>query len=150
IEQALPLARSAGFAQVAVPSLPVFVVLRWFQSEPEQTWRLAEEAIAIAKAGGNRQLLLLAMCIAGLTAVVQGRLAAAATLLGAAVADGRHTAQAMLWNGLLGLAWVRMLRGDFAAARAAVAESLAASQRSAEEGRGEDDRTARQVDPWQY
>ncbi|HKA11291.1 MAG TPA: LuxR C-terminal-related transcriptional regulator [Candidatus Dormibacteraeota bacterium] len=135
IEQALPLARSAGFAQVAVPSLPVFVVLRWFQSEPEQTWRLAEEAIAIAKAGGNRQLLLLAMCIAGLTAVVQGRLAAAHKLLEAAMADGRHTDHAMLWNGLLGLAWVRMLRGDFAAARAAVAESLAASQRSAEEGR---------------
>ncbi len=130
IEEALPLARSAGFAHGTLLSLLAFIALRWFQSDPEEPRRLAEEAIAIAKAGGDRHFVLWATWAAGVTALVQGRLADADAVLVAVVADGRQTDDTVVMYCLLCLAWVRMLQGDFAAARTAATQSLAAAQSS--------------------
>lgn len=132
MEEALPLVRSAdfggGFAHAFV--LGAFVILRWFQSDPEEPRRLSEEAIAVAKAAGDRHACLWAMWIGGVTALIHGRLAAAAHLFEIAVADGREAGDTVVGDALLGLAWVAMYRGDFAAARAGVAEGSAAVQES--------------------
>ncbi len=136
LEEALPLARSSGFAQgfAQVFALGAFVMLRWFQSDPEEPRRLGEEAIAVAKAAGDRHGLLSARWLAGLTALIQGRLPDAAQLFDIAVAEGRETSDSMLSSCLLGLAWVAMFRGDFVPARAGVAESLAAEHELEAEG----------------
>jgi DNA-binding CsgD family transcriptional regulator len=67
---------------------------------------------------------------AGYTALVHGRLTDAAELFEATVAGGRDTNDSNFMHGLLGLAWVALLRGDFGSAREAIAESRAAAQKS--------------------
>jgi predicted ATPase/DNA-binding CsgD family transcriptional regulator len=130
IDEALPLARKAGYAQQTLVGLGAYVFLRLFQSDPEETYRLAEDAIAIAKAGGDRHFVLWASWMAGLTAVFQGRLLEAARRLEGVVADGRLSNDNAVMPGLLGLGFVSMFCGDFAAARAEVSESLAAARES--------------------
>jgi len=127
LEEGLPLARATGFAMGATLALTSFVALRWLQSDPEETRRLAEEAIALAKAG-DRHHRLDTLALAGVTALLQGRLADAAQLLEGVVAEGRETNDINYVHGLLGLGWIAMFRGDFAAARAAVAEGLEAAE----------------------
>ena len=127
-EEFLPLMRSSGFALGTSVALAFFAVLRWFQAEPEETRRLAEEATAAAKAGIDRHNRLLTYYISGITAVIQGRLTDAAQVFDSVVAEGRQSNDSAYMGSLLGLAWVAMFRGDFAAAHAAVAESVAAAQ----------------------
>ncbi len=129
VEEALPLARSAGFGQVTTMGLSIFVLLRFFQSDPDQSRRLAEEAVARAKTGVNRHNRLMVESFAGMAALLQGRLAEAARVLESLVADGRATHDLNYMFGLVGLGWVAMLRGDFEAAHAAINEGLAAAQR---------------------
>ncbi len=128
VEEALPLARSAGFGQVATLGLTIFVLLRFFQSDPDQSRRLAEEAVARAKTGVNRHNRLMVESFAGMAALLQGRLAEAARVLESIVAEGRPTHDLNYMFGLGGLAWVAMLRGNFDAANAAINEGLAAAQ----------------------
>jgi predicted ATPase/DNA-binding CsgD family transcriptional regulator len=148
-EQALSLARSAGVAtgtrllMMAFAPQMAFLVLRWFQSDPEEPRRLAQEMIDRAKARRDSQLLATAMWLAGFTALIQGRLADAAQFLETALARAHQTDESIVWKCCLGLAWVAMLRGDFAAARTAVSESVAAAQRSHIVGGSE-----RMVDPF--
>ncbi len=129
LDEALPLARSAGSTQFTMFALIAFVLLRWFQSDPEESRRIADEAVALAKTGADRHNRLFTMSFAGLTALLQGRLSEAARMLESVVADGQATHDSNFMGSLLGLAWVAMLRGDFAAARAAINESLSAAQR---------------------
>ncbi len=128
LEEGLPLARATGSAMVAVQTLTLFATLRWFQSDPEETRLLAEEAIAIAKAG-DRHHRLDSIVWAGVTALLQGRLADASQLMEAAVAEGRQTNDMNYVYGPIFLSWIGILRGDFAAATAAIAESLAAFEK---------------------
>jgi len=128
LNETLPQFRSAAFVPLGPLMLGVFVVLRWFQSDPEEPRRLAEDAIVMARASGDRHFLISAVIIAGLTALIQGRLADAAQLIDTAVADSRQDADTQLWMALLGRASVATFRGDFAVVRAAVRESQAATQ----------------------
>jgi predicted ATPase/DNA-binding CsgD family transcriptional regulator len=130
IEEALPLVGSTAYSPVVAASRGFFAVFRWFQSDPEEPQRMAEEAVAITAATGDRHNLVFAMSVGGGTALIQGRLADAAQLFGRVVAEGRQADNFGVWNGHLGLAWVAMFRGDFAGARACVAESRVAAQRS--------------------
>jgi predicted ATPase/DNA-binding CsgD family transcriptional regulator len=129
LEEALPLARSAGFTQLTTVALSVFVLLRFFQSDPDESRHLSEEAVARAKTGANRHNTLMVESIAGMAAFLQGRLTEAARMLESVVADGRPTRDFNYMGGLLLLAWVAMLRGDFDAARVAINESLGAARR---------------------
>jgi len=54
IEEALPLARSARLAWPTILSLAGFIVLRLFQSSPEEVQRLADEAVTLAEARADR------------------------------------------------------------------------------------------------
>jgi ATP/maltotriose-dependent transcriptional regulator MalT len=108
--------------------LGAFVVLRWFQSDPDEPRRLAEDAIVMVRASGDRHFLISAVIIAGLTALIHGRLADASQLFDTAVADSRQDADTQLWIALLGRALVATFQGDFDAVRAAVSESQAATQ----------------------
>jgi predicted ATPase/DNA-binding CsgD family transcriptional regulator len=134
LEEGLPLARATGFAFGAGLALTSFVALRWFQSDPEETRRLAEEAIAIAKTA-DRHHRLDTLAWAGMTAVLQGRLADAAQLWDGVVAEGRQTDDFNYLFAPIFLGWLGMLRGEFAAARAAIAESLAAAERWEADGK---------------
>ncbi|HEY3196185.1 MAG TPA: LuxR C-terminal-related transcriptional regulator, partial [Candidatus Dormibacteraeota bacterium] len=142
IEKALPLARSAGFALGLVLSLVAFVMLRMFQSNPEEGRHLAEEAVAVAEAGADRHNRLFASSFAGLTALVDGRLADAAQIFETVVAAGRPTNDSNFMGSLLGLAWVAMFRGDFQSAQEYIAEALPAAQR-----RGTDSLSITSVEP---
>jgi ATP/maltotriose-dependent transcriptional regulator MalT len=82
----------------------------------------------MVRASGDRHFLISAVLIAGLTALIQGRLSDAAQLFDTAVADSRQDTDTQLWMALLGRASVATFRGDFAAVRAAVSESQAATQ----------------------
>jgi predicted ATPase/DNA-binding CsgD family transcriptional regulator len=128
LAETLPQLRSHGYLPLDSLMLGVFVMLRWFQSDSEEPRRLAEDAIASVRLSGDRHFLISAVAIAGMTALIQGRLADAAQCFDTAVADSRQDNDTMLWMALLGGAWVTMFRGDFAAVRAAVSESRAAMQ----------------------
>ena len=131
LEEARPLARAARSAflgQMEAYALLLFGLLRFFQSDPEEPRRLSEEAIRIAKEGADHHAQLVCMLFGAFAALIQGRLTDAAQLFEAAVAGGRETNDSAYLHGLLGLAWIGMFRGDFAAARQAIDESLAAAQ----------------------
>ena len=134
LEEGLPLARATGFAMGTTLALLSFVSLRWFQSDPEETRRLAEEAIAFAKAG-DRHHRLDTLVWAGNTALLQGRLADATQLMEEVVAEGRQTDDFNYIFSPIFRGWLEMLRGDFAAARGAIAESLAAAERWEADGK---------------
>ena len=128
LDEAVPLARATGFAVGAVLGLLTFVSLRWFQSNPGETKHLAEEAIAIAKAG-DRHHRLDTLGWAGVTALLQGRLDDAGELFEAVLAEARQTNDLNYVYGPMFLGWLRMLRGEYAAAHANVAESLEVAAR---------------------
>ena len=133
-EEGLPLARSTGFVLGELFWLTMFVTLRWFQSDPDETRRLAQEAIVATKSM-DRHHRLDGLAWAGVTALVQGRLADAAQLLETVVADGRETNDINYVSGLQFLAMVAVFRGDFAGTRARLAESLAAAETMEAEAR---------------
>jgi predicted ATPase/DNA-binding CsgD family transcriptional regulator len=133
-EEGLPLARSTGFALGELFWLTMLATLRWFQSDPGETRRLAEEAIEVSRTL-DRHHRLDGLAWAGMTALVQGRLADAADLLEAVIADGRDTNDPNYFSGLPLLALVAMFEGDFAAAHAQVTESQAAAEAWEAEGR---------------
>jgi predicted ATPase/DNA-binding CsgD family transcriptional regulator len=128
LNETLSQFRSAAYIPLGPLMLGVFIVLRWFQSDPEEPRRLAEDAIVMVRASGDRHFLISAVLIAGLTALIQGRLSDAAQLFDTAVADSREDTDTQLWMALLGRASVATFRGDFATVRAAVSESQAATQ----------------------
>lgn len=128
LEQTLPHFRSATYIPLGSMLLDVFVVLRWFQLNPEEPRRLIQESISLARFSGDRHFAISAVLIAGMTALIGGRLAEAAHLFDSAVHDSRHDDDDLLWMALLGRAWVAVFAGDFAAARSGVSESLAASR----------------------
>jgi predicted ATPase/DNA-binding CsgD family transcriptional regulator len=128
LDEVLPLARATGSAVVVVQALTMFVTLRWFESDPQETRRLAEEAIAIAKTG-DRHHRLDTIGWAGVTALLQGRLADATQLMEAVVAEGRPTNDLNYLYAPIFLGWIGMLRGEFAPARAAIAEGLTAFEK---------------------
>ena len=128
LDKTLPQFHSLSYVPLGPMMLDVFAMLRWFQSEPQEPRRLAQDAIAMMRVSGDRHFLISAVWIAGQTALIHGRLADAVELFDTAVADSRHDNDTLLWVALLGHAWVAMFRGDFAAARAEVSESEAASQ----------------------
>src|SRR5216684_3741880 len=135
VEVALPIARSAGFAYGEVMALEVFVLVRLFQSRPEETWRLIQQAIAVAKAGVQRHTQLTVRSFSGYVALTQGRLDDAHQILTAVVAEGREMADFNYLHSLIDVGLVEMLRGDLSTARSLVAEGLAAAERSEAEGR---------------
>ncbi|HKA51862.1 MAG TPA: LuxR C-terminal-related transcriptional regulator [Candidatus Dormibacteraeota bacterium] len=135
VEEAVPVARSAGFAYGVVMALEFFVVLRLFQSQPEENSRLIEEAIAVAKSGVQRHTQLTVRSFSGVIALTQGRLADAHQIFAAVVADGREMTDFNYLHSLIHVGLVEMFRGDLATARSLIAESLAAAERSEAEGR---------------
>jgi DNA-binding CsgD family transcriptional regulator/tetratricopeptide (TPR) repeat protein len=130
LEHGLKVARSADYRPGMIIAITAFLVLRWFQSEPQEPQDLAEEAVAIARAHFDRHTQLAVMVTAGCTALFQGRLGDASQLFEATVEEGRDTNDVNFMHALLGLGWVALLRGDFPAARDAVAASRAAVQPS--------------------
>ncbi|HKA48890.1 MAG TPA: LuxR C-terminal-related transcriptional regulator [Candidatus Dormibacteraeota bacterium] len=105
-----------------------FILLRWFQSDPGEPRRLAEEAIDRGRAGRLSPLVFTGMWLAGSTALIQGQLADASRLLKTALSDGLQSDESLMWKCSLGLAWLSMYRGEFAAARTALDEGLKAAQ----------------------
>jgi len=142
----LPLGIGAGFAQVF--ALLAFAMFRWFQSDPQEPRRLAQEAIAVARAAGDRHALISAVWIAGLTVLIQGRLADAAQLFETGVAEARQANDSVLSSCLLGLAWVAMFRAEYAAARASLAESLAVAREQGAEAEAGAAATVEPISSW--
>jgi len=145
LEEFLPLARAArstGFGQLEALALSVFSLMRFFQSDPDETRRLAEEAVAVAKDYGDHHTNLFCKSFGAFVALSQGRLADARQLFEATVTGGRQTNDSNYLHSLLGLAWVDMFEGDFVAANEAMAECLTAVQKV-----GADSNSITSVDP---
>jgi predicted ATPase/DNA-binding CsgD family transcriptional regulator len=133
IEEAVGLARSVGFKWGVAVCLGFFSLFRWLQADPEEPVRLVEEAMAEARAIGDRRSLRIAMVIAGLTDVTQGRLTDAEHKLSDSLAAGYDAAHPFpVIGSLLGLAWIRLVRGDLEGAVSAASESAALSKETEE------------------
>jgi predicted ATPase/DNA-binding CsgD family transcriptional regulator len=128
IEEAWPLARSARSTTSLLMSMVAFLMLRLFQSDPDETRRLAKELVALAKVRTDRHNRLFANSFAGIEALVHGRLTDAAHIFEWVVDTGRPTNDSNFIGSLLGLAWVALFRGDFEAARQHMAEALPIAQ----------------------
>jgi DNA-binding CsgD family transcriptional regulator len=142
IEQARPLAGSPGSVMGLLFSMVAFMMLRLFQSNPDETRRLAEEAVALAEAGADRHNQLFAKTFAGYEAVVHGRLADAERIFANVVEIGRPTRDSNYLGSLGGLAWVALFRADFDGVRKNIAEALPIAQQ-----RGTDSVSITSVDP---
>ncbi len=129
-ERGLQLARTVGFRPEMVVWIVAFIWLRWFQSDPEEARHLAEEAVAVARVQFDRHTRLFAMVFAGYTALIEGRLADAAQLFDATLAEGRDADDVNFMHGLVGRSWVALLRGDLSSAREALAEGRAVAPKS--------------------
>ena len=131
IEEAIALGRSVGLA-IALAQV-YFGLFRWLQADPEETRLMLEEAIAEARAVGDRRALRMANFVAGLTDVGQGRLADANRRLNEALKAGREAEHAFVVIGaLVGLAWLRLLEGDLAGASTAASEGAAVAKETEE------------------
>ena len=130
IAEALPLARSGMSAMGLMLSLAGFVGLRLFQSNPEETRRLADELVAVAETRGDRHYRLFARGFSGITALVTGRLGDAARVFEGNVSEGRATNDSNYIHSLLGLGWVAMFRGSFQEGRDCVAEAVASARKA--------------------
>ena len=111
LEEGLPLARSTGNAMVSAMWLQGFITLRWFQSDPEETRRMADEAIEVGN-GLDRHHRLDGFAWASMTAILQGRLADAERFLDTMVTEGRETLDLNYLYGLLLRSLMLMFRGD--------------------------------------
>jgi len=133
IEEAWPLARGANATPVSAVlglllSIVAFMMLRLFQSSPDETRRLAEEAVALAEARADRHNRLFTSSFAGFEAVVHGRLADAERIFAEVVDIGRPTKDSNYLGSLLGLSWVALFRSDFEGAQKHIAEALPIAQ----------------------
>jgi predicted ATPase/DNA-binding CsgD family transcriptional regulator len=134
VDEAVRLGRSAGFPYVVVMALEFFVLVRLFQSRPDENWRLIQEAIAVSRSI-QRHTQLTVRSFSGLIAFTRGRLAEAEDILKAVVAEGREMTDFNYLHSLIHIGLVAMFRGAFATAHSVVAESLEAAERSEAEGR---------------
>jgi predicted ATPase/DNA-binding CsgD family transcriptional regulator len=123
-EKAWPLARSEGSVLVLGLSMAAFMMLRLFQSNPEESRRVAAEAVALANGRADRHNRLFTNTFAGFEALVHGRLHEAERIFAKVVDLGRPTNDSNYLGSLLGLAWVALFRGDFETARGHIAEAL--------------------------
>jgi ATP/maltotriose-dependent transcriptional regulator MalT len=110
-----------------------FSLSRLFQSNPSEPARLLDEAMSVARQGGDGRSLRLASAVAALTAAAQGRLDDAASFAGHAIVEGRQAGhQSALIIGLTAQGWVRGLRGELDAALAASTEAVSVARDSGE------------------
>jgi predicted ATPase/DNA-binding CsgD family transcriptional regulator len=142
IDEALPLARASGFTVGLILAEVAFLGFRLFQSDPDETRRLADEAVREAESTADRHNRMFAKAFAGMAALVNGRLVNAAEVFEAVVAEGRETIDSNYLHSLLGLAWVAVFRGNFDVAEDHIAEALAAAPK-----RGTDSVSIRSIAP---
>jgi len=133
-EEAIPIARAAGFRYGVVGVLEFVVALRLLQSRPDENWRLIQEAIAESKSI-QRHTQLTVRSISGMIAFSRGRLAEAHEILSAVVAEGREMTDFNYLHSLIGIGLVEVFQGDFAAGRRLVDEGLAAAETFEAQGR---------------
>ena len=134
LAEAIPLARSAGFPYGVVAALQFPVLLRLFQSRPDENWRMLQEAIAVSKSI-QRHTQLTVRSFGGMIALSRGQLAEAHQILAAVVAEGRDMTDFNYLHCLIGVGLVEMFQGDFPAARRLVDEGLAAAETYEAQGR---------------
>jgi len=142
IDQARQLARSTRSMTVFGMATIAYMMLRLFQSSPDDTRRLMEEAVAMAEAHADRHNRLFTNSFAGFEALVHGRLADAERIHSKVVEIGRPTNDSNYMGSLLGLAWVSLFKADFEAARRYIAEALPIARQ-----RGTDSVSITSVDP---
>jgi predicted ATPase/ATP/maltotriose-dependent transcriptional regulator MalT len=142
MEQAWPLARSTRSMMVLGVTMIAFMMLRVFQSDPDETRRLAKEAVALADAHADRHNRLFTSSFASMEALVHGRLTEAAQIAEKVVEIGRPTNDSNFIGSLLGLAWVALFKGDFETARKYIAEAVPIARQ-----RGTDSVSITSVDP---
>jgi len=134
IEDAVRLGREASFPYVVVMGLEFLVLIRMFQSRPDENWSAIQEAIAVSR-NIQRHTQLTVRSFSGLIAFTRGQLTTAEQILTAVVAEGREMSDFNYLHSLIHIALVQLFRGDFDRARSLIDESLAAAERSEAEQR---------------
>ena len=137
MERAFELMRAGGDDWGLAMGLAYFADSRLFQADPDESRRMFDEAVEIATTAGDRRTLRLALSMAALAAVAQGRIAEAVRRAERAAESARqadHTAA--LIGALFVQAWVLLLHGDHDAAAAAARECHALGRDSGEGGEG--------------
>jgi ATP/maltotriose-dependent transcriptional regulator MalT len=134
IEDAVRLGREASFPYVVVMGLEFLVLVRMFQSRPDENWSAIQEAISVSR-NIQRHTQLTVRSFSGLIAFTRGQLTTAEQILTAVVAEGREMTDFNYLHSLIHIALVQLFRGDFDRARSLIDESLAAAERSEAEQR---------------
>jgi predicted ATPase/DNA-binding CsgD family transcriptional regulator len=133
-DEAISLARAAGFPYGVVAALEFLVVLRFLQSRPDENWQMIQEAIAVSKSI-QRHTQLTVRSFSGMIALSRGHLAEAHQILTAVVAEGRDMTDFNYLHSLIDVALVEMFQGNFATTRRLVDEGTAAAEAYEAEGR---------------
>jgi len=134
IDDAVRLGRAASFPYVVVMGLEFLVLVRMFQSRPDENWSSIQEAISVSR-NIQRHTQLTVRSFSGLIAFTRGQLTKAEQILTAVVAEGREMSDFNYLHSLIHIALVQLFRGDFDRARSLIDESLAAAERSEAEQR---------------
>jgi predicted ATPase/DNA-binding CsgD family transcriptional regulator len=134
VEEAARLGREAAFPYVVVMALEFLVLLRMFQSRPEENWRAIQEAVSVSR-DIQRHTQLTVRSFSGMLAFTRGQLTKAEQILTAVVVEGREMSDFNYLHSLIAIGLVQVFRGDFARARSLIEESLAAAERSEAEQR---------------
>jgi len=117
--------------------LAAYADSRLFQADPGEPRRMLDEAIEIATSAGDRRTLRLALSIATLAAVTQGRLAEASKRAQRAADSARQAGHAgALIGAMFAQAWTMLLQGSCNAASAMARECHALARDSGEGGEG--------------
>src|SRR5215469_6742357 len=137
MERAFELLRAGGDDWGLAMGLTVFADSRLFQTDPDQSRRMFGEAVEIATSAGDRRTLQLALSMAALAAVAQGRIAEAVRRAERAAESARQAGHTgALIGAMFVQAWVLLLHGDHDAAAAAARECHALGRDSGEGGEG--------------
>jgi predicted ATPase/DNA-binding CsgD family transcriptional regulator len=137
MERAFQLMRAGSDDWGLAMGLAFYADSRLFQADPGDPRRMFDEAIEIATSAGDRRTLRLALSMAALAAVTQGRLAEAWRRAERAADSSREAGHTgALIGAMFAHAWVSLLEGRLDAAAATAQQCYALGRDSSEGGEG--------------
>lgn len=124
LEQSLEVARAHGHDRPAMEALNLLAFIAVFARDPVTALPLLEEAVALARTQSDQSSLVTCLALYGRAHLFSGDTASAQRVFEECLERGRVTGDGSDTEGLIGLGWVALSRGDHDTARDLFAEAL--------------------------